>query len=172
VARSRALNGARRSAALLALAVLALATPRCARAQQERPRVHPEVRLDAFAARPNAAQLGAGVQLPLGYYARFGIVAAGGVREANDDIGGSARVDAIMRYMLDPFREARWGLSAGAGVSVRWDEGYGWRPYLALVVDLEGGRPRTTGWSPALQLGLGGGVRFGIGLRRGTRGFR
>jgi hypothetical protein len=43
-------------------------------------------------------------------------------------------------------------------------------PYLALVVDVEG--KSRNGVSPALQIGLGGGARIGLVLRRSSRVWR
>lgn len=123
----------------------------------------PEARVDLIAGAVTAVHAGVGVNIPAGYYARVGIVGAAGAR-LSGDAGASARVDAIARFLFDPFFEKRWGLSAGGGVSVRYDEGAGWRPFLALVVDLE---PPTRGpVIPAVQVGVGGGVRVGVALRK------
>ena len=76
----------------------------------------------------------------------------------------SGRVDAIARFLLDPFREMPLGLSLGGGVSVPYASGdTATRPYLTAVVDIEG--RRRGGLTPALQLGLGGGARVGLVLR-------
>ena len=141
-----------------------------AHAQQEPLRPYPEVRADAVVGRPNSALLGAGLQVPLGYYARFGLDASGGIARSNAESLGIARADAIVRFLLDPFRETKLALSAGAGVSVRYLEHDGVRPYLALLLDLEA--KRAAGITPALQVGLGGGLRLGMVLRWSSRAYR
>jgi hypothetical protein len=128
------------------------------------------VRVDVLGSDPTAVQLGAGVALPLGIYARLGLAAGAGVG-LGDATVGSGRAEGIVRFLLDPFAQSRWGVSGGAGLAVRHDAGVGTRASLTLVVDVEG-RPRAGGWIPALQLGLGGGVRGGLVLRRVTRGWR
>lgn len=126
---------------------------------------HPQLegRLDLIAGGVSAVHAGAGVNIPAGYYARVGLLAGAGAR-VSGDAGGSARVDAIARFLFDPFFEKRWGLSAGGGVSVRYDEGAGWRPFLAVVIDVEA--PTRGPVIPAVQVGVGGGVRVGVALRK------
>ena len=141
-----------------------------AHAQAEPLRPYAEVRAEAIIAEPNAAQLGAGVQLPLGFYARLGVDVSGGVARAHDASFATARGDAIMRFLLDPFRETPWALSAGAGVSVRYTDPSAWRAFLAVVIDVEG--RRAGGITPAFQVGLGGGVRLGVVLRTSSRAYR
>jgi hypothetical protein len=97
---------------------------------------------------------------------RAAFTAVGGVVGPGDWVGES-RYEATARFLLDPFREARYGLSFGAGVGVTdWDGR--WRPYLAVLSDLE--LRRRPGWTPAVQVGLGSGWRVGLALRksRGT----
>ncbi len=147
----------------LGTAVLLALAPAIAGAQALGAHPQPELRADLIAGAVSAAQAGVAVNIPAGYYARVGVVAAAGAR-LSGDAGGSARVDAIARFLFDPFFEKRWGLSAGGGVSVRYDEGAGWRPFLAVVVDLEA--PARGPLIPAVQLGVGGGVRVGVALRK------
>ena len=137
---------------------------------QEPLRPYPEIRAEAIIAQPNAGVIGAGLQIPLGFYARLGVDATGGVARSHDESFGTARGDVIMRFLLDPFREAPWALSAGAGVTVRYMDPHSWRALLAVVVDVEG--RRAGGVSPAVQVGLGGGVRLGVALRFSSRAYR
>ncbi len=131
--------------------------------------VKPEVRVDAITSRgATVLYAGGGVQIPAGYYARVGVIGAVGAPVQSGDRSMSGRLDVIGRFLFDPFREHAWGLSAGAGVSVRAATGDRVRPYLATVIDLEGQRS-PGGISPAFQLGLGGGVRVGAALRWGGR---
>ena len=80
-------------------------------------------------------------------------------------------MDAIGRFLLDPYREMPLGLSLGGGISVpvvRGDSQV--RPYLTAVVDVEG---RTRGpVTPAVQVGLGGGARVGVVMRLATGRWR
>ena len=136
-----------------------------AAAQQAPTRPYAEYRADAILNRANAAQLGGGIVLPLGVYVRLGIDAAGGVTWRSGQTFGSGRVDAIARFLLDPFRESRLGFSLGGGASAPIGSAEPSQPpYLTAVLDLEW--RRYGGTTPALQVGLGGGTRIGIVLRR------
>jgi hypothetical protein len=131
---------------------------------QERQHPYTEVRSDVVVARGNALEAGAALEIPLDYYVRLGLGASGGVARRDGATLGVARADVIARFLLDPFREVPWGLSLGGGLSVPVVAGDRAKPYLAIVMDVEG--PRRHGISPAVQLGLGGGARLGIALRR------
>jgi hypothetical protein len=123
-----------------------------------------EVRADVIAGRNHALQLGVAHLASPTYNVRLGVTAAGGVQrdEGRTRLGG--RVDAVARLLLDPFREVPLGVSLGGGLSVANVQQRGWRPYLVAVLDVEG--PRRADWVPAVQLGVGGGVRVGASLRR------
>ena len=159
------------------LAALTTLAP-VARAQVPRPTTQPELRLDGIFGHQPAVQLGAGVQIPMGYYARLGLDAAVGVAtEDRKARTGSAdappgpldgRVDLLVRFLLDPFRQSAFGLSLGGGVSARAEPGDRVRPRLLVAMDVEG-RRSARGLVPALQVGLGGGLRVGVVLRRGAR---
>ncbi len=154
------------------LVVTFLAAP-VARAQvQADIRIQPEVRVDAIAIGSRfAMQLGGGVQVPLGYYTRVGVIAAAGADLARFEQDASGRLDVVARFLFDPFRQSRWGVSAGGGVGLRARARDHVRPYLVAVADVEG--PRSVhGLSPAFQLGIGGGVRVGAALRWGTASAR
>ncbi|CAN5130435.1 hypothetical protein BH09GEM1_BH09GEM1_13540 [soil metagenome] len=131
--------------------------------------VKPELRADAITSRSQTVvQAGGGVEIPAGYYARVGVIGAVGAPLASVGRNLSGRLDVIARFLFDPFREHAWGLSAGAGVSMRVAEHDKVRPYLASVIDLEGPRG-ASGIAPAFQVGLGGGIRVGAALRWGGR---
>ncbi len=162
--------------ALLGLIVAMAAMPPDARAQiPESPGLMPEVRGDVMFGRQAAVQLGAGVQIPAGYYVRVGVDGAVGVRvnettpSTRHDLDG--RLDVLVRFLLDPFRQTRYGLSLGGGMSLRAEQGDRVRPVLLVAVDVEG-RRSTRGLVPAVQVGLGGGARIGVVLRRGAQGAR
>jgi hypothetical protein len=152
-----------------ALVVAALAAP--LHAQQPTTRLVPEVRVDAVGASPATVQGALGVEIPAGWYVRVGVIAgAGGSVEEGERVA-TGRLDILARFLLDPFRQSRWGFSAGGGVSLLAREGEQVRPQLLVALDLEGPLSRS-GVSPSIQVGLGGGVRAGIGLRWGRAGVR
>jgi len=166
----RARHLARRFARVLAAALVSSFAVSSLAHAQEPLRPYSELRADVIVAPMNSALLGVGEQFPLGYYTRFGLDVSGGVARKDDATFATARVDALMRFLLDPFRETGWALSAGAGVTVRYVAPDEWRPFLALVLDIEGKRAGPI--TPAFQLGLGGGVRLGVVLRGSRRAYR
>jgi len=130
-----------------------------------------ELRVDAIAGRGNTAQAGGGVVIPLGLYVRLGLDGAAGATWRDGSSRASGRVEAITRFTLDPFRESPVALSLGGGVMLPYVDGDAHlRPLLAAVVDLEGRRRRR--FTPALQVGVGGGVRVGLVLRASPRNAR
>ena len=159
----------RAGGATVATAALLAMVPDLARAQRQQIPVASEVRLDVLGGGPASVQGAVGVVIPSGYYVRIGVLAgAGATVEREGSSRAAGRVDVLARFVIDPFRQSRWGFSAGAGVSVRADPGDRARPQLLAVLDVEGRRARR-GFTPALQIGLGGGVRGGIGLRWSDR---
>ena len=163
---------AERLASLLSLVALVVAPPRARAQQRSTPR--PEIRVDAIDIRSRQTgtlHAGAGLGLPLGYYGRLDLVAAGGITRRLQVDNGSGRADVIGRFLVDPFREMRWGLSIGGGASVAYVAGDEVREYLVLVVDVEA-PPLRRAVVPAFQVGLGGGVRVGVVARRYRQGRR
>jgi hypothetical protein len=145
-------------------ASLFLATHAGASLGQAQPGRFAEYRMDAILGDGSTGQIGATAQLPLGYYVRLGLTGAAGLTRRGGMTATSGRLDVIARYLLDPYREVRWALSLGGGLSLPYvDGGRRVRPYATLVADLEG--PRRGPFSPALQVGLGGGARIGLMLR-------
>lgn len=137
------------------------------------PRSTPEARADVIFGRAPAVHVGAGIQVPAGYYVRVGVDAAAGVSTRSSPSTSRSvqsvdgRLDILTRFLLDPFRQSRFGLSVGGGLSLRAMRGDRVRPQLLVAVDVEG-RRWSSGLVPALQLGLGGGARMGVVLRRGA----
>ncbi len=125
-------------------------------------KVAPEVRLDGIIARVSALHLGAGFMMDAGTYVRTGVVAGVGFSRN----GLSGRIDAIARFHFDPFRQSRWGPYGGGGISGRFDSDEKGRAYLLLLFGLDG--PVYSGATPAFELGLGGGARIGVIVRRAT----
>lgn len=123
--------------------------------------LRPELRVDYIGAREHALHVGAGLSLPAGRYARLGF-AAGAGPGWGDGSYPSARIDGVVRFLVDPFRRSRLGFSAGGGLSARYDEHL--RGVALLFAEVEG--PGARGWIPFGGVGLGGGVRLSAGLRR------
>ena len=160
----------RLAVAAWAAAVAFVGAPGAWAQQPVAPRIAPELRVDVIAGHDAAIQVGAGIQVPAGYYARIGLDAAvgtpigTGVDSSRRGIDG--RIDLLARFLLDPFRQTAYGLSLGGGASLRAEHGERARPVLLVAIDIEG-RRSLRGLVPALQGGLGGGVRAGGFLRRG-----
>jgi hypothetical protein len=159
--------------ALVAALVCIVAGSASVRAQElAAPPAYAEYRADAIVTRGFAAEGGAGVVIPGGTYVRVGIDGAAGPTWRDGAVRAGGRVDVIGRFLLDPFREVPYGISLGGGVSVPYVQGDAHlRPYVTVVLDVEG-RRRRSGWTPALQLGLGGGARIGVVLRRSPQRYR
>jgi len=171
----------RRRCTTLAGFIVAGALAPSVQAQIPTPSMQPEARLDVIAGRQPAVQVGVGIQVPMGYYVRVGLDGAVGVatRDRKALIGSAdappgpldGRADLLVRFLLDPFRQSAYGLSVGGGLSARAEPGDRVRPRLLVAMDLEG-RRSSRGLVPALQVGLGGGVRIGVVLRRGAKVMR
>ena len=142
------------------------ASPARASAQSEpfKPAVQFEARLDVLGGPPAGAQAGVGANVAAGYYTRIGADLAAGASSHDGGVAACGRVDLAARYLLDPFHEFRWGPYAGGGITARWDGRANWRAGLLLLVGMEG--PAHAGWRTAVELGLGGGARLGLVLRR------
>jgi hypothetical protein len=161
-------------AACIAVFALVLSIPGAAPALAQMPTqaVQSEVRVDGIVARTSGVEAGYGVSIPAGIYIRTGLV--GGVGAGRH--GVESRADFISRFSLDPFRQSRWAPYGGAGLSGRFrstPDG-GAKAYLLVFVGLEGPLPygQVSGWVPAVEVGLGGGARVGLILRRGINGRR
>jgi len=138
---------------------------------QGRPASYAEYRADVIAGSATAAQAGGGLVLPFGVYVRTSLDGAIGATWRDGAARTSGRADVISRFLLDPFRETPIVLSMGGGVSVPYANGdTRVRPYLTVVVDVEGRQHGAI--TPALQVGLGGGVRLGVVLRTSPRAWR
>ena len=135
-------------------------------AQLPQQSVQTEWRIDGLFARTSGVEAGLGISVPTGIYVRNGVV--GGIGAGPHGVEG--RTDLLSRFSLDPFRQSRWALYGGGGISGRYrtHEDGGSHAYLLLFLGLEGPlrAGTTSGWVPAFEVGLGGGGRAGIILRR------
>jgi hypothetical protein len=164
---------AHQSLSLLVAACCVLAVDAvCSDAQAPQQAVQTEWRVDGIFARTSGVEAGLGVSIPSGIYVRTGFVGGVGVGRH----GAEGRTDLLSRFSLDPFRQSRWALYGAGGISGRYrtkDDG-GSRAYLLILVGLEGPLPlgETSGWVPMVEVGLGGGARVGVGLRKGINSRR
>jgi hypothetical protein len=173
------MNG--RLVAGLALMV-ALAESASAQSGPPLPRLMNEATVNARWSRDNAVELGWGFIIPTTSYLRTTLTAAGGYVRRDQRWMRESRYEATMRFLLDPFRQSRYGLSFGGGVGMTNSDGlFGrpnilgvapqrWRPYLAAHADLE--LRKTAGLTPAVQVGIGSGIRAGFVVRSATNRWR
>jgi len=154
------------------LTAVALVAPAAASAQRAEQKVQAEARVDGIFSEQAGVHAGLGLSVPAGLYVRTGLVLGAGVGRHGFD----ARTDFIGRFSFDPLRQSRWAPYAGAGVSARFNstaEGDA-KGYLLFFIGMEGpvrrGRPGSL--VPAFELGLGGGARIGVILRRGVHARR
>ena len=161
-----------KSVVLIVSLGLAGALPVDGSAQIVQQKVQSEVRLDAIFARSAGAEAAYGFTVPVGIYVRSGIVA--GIGTGRHGVEG--RTDFVSRFSFDPFRQTRWAPYGGAGLSGRYRSTLdgGDRAYLLVFLGVEGPLPlgELSGWVPALEIGLGGGARVGLILRRGVNARR
>jgi len=146
------------------------------------PRLMNEGGVNARWSRSNAAEAGFGLIIPASPYVRATVTAAAGYIWRDQTWARESRYEGTARFLLDPFRQSRYGLSFGAGVGTTNSDGlYGrpdpfgnrpqrWRPYLVLISDLE--LRQTAGLTPAVQVGIGSGIRAGLVLRSATNRWR
>ena len=124
----------------------------------------PEFRADVITSRDPTLQIGGGINVPAGIYARVGLTVAGGVAVRDRSVRSAARLDAHARFLLDPFREYPVGVYGMGGISVMYDGFERWRPRVTVGLGLESRARR--GHTTAFEIALGGGVRAGVVVRR------
>lgn len=134
------------------------------------PRAQPEVRADFVDARVPAAHVGVGVSVPASTYVRLGVVAAAGQAWPDGRRTVAGRIDGLARFVVDPQREFCWAPYASGGIGAIYDGEEHWRGVLIGALGIEG--PASGHIVPAFEVGFGGGVRVGIGLRRAMAGRR
>ncbi len=150
---------------MVALVIPALSHAQRAQSAVRPPRVRPSLRADAILARESGAQLGAGLAVAAAYNLRLGLDAGiGGVRRADGGVDAAGRVDLLARWLSDPFRQSKRAIHAGGGVGVLVRQGAAPRPVAIVTLGIEGTSDGP--WVPGVEVGLGGGVRAGVTLRR------
>ena len=164
------ITGARLVSALVGCGTLFTSLP--ANAQRAAPRaatsrvVVPAVRADLLLDRDAGAQLAAGAAIAVAYNLRLAAdLGVGGVRrEMNWRPTG--RLDLLVRWLSDPFRQSRWAINAGGGIGVRVEADRTSRTVAIVTIGVEArGDSR---WVRGVEAGMGGGFRLGATLRRST----
>jgi len=148
------------------LAILpGLAQAQRAQAAQRLARFRPSVRVDAILGQDAIGQVAGGMAIAAAYNVRVGLDAGiGGVRRPNGGAQAAGRVDLLARWLSDPFRQSRRALHAGGGIGILFEQGRAPRPVAIVTLGLEGTSDGP--WVPGVEIGLGGGVRAGLTLRR------
>ena len=129
-----------------------------------------ELRADHTIAKASRLEGSAGIVLPFGTYVRVALTGGAGVGGRGDDRFTAWRGDAVVRFQLDPFHQAKAGVYGGAGVAWLGGEGRDGTARLAIGAGVE--LPEWGPVTPALELGLGGGTRVGLALRSASRRWR
>ena len=150
--------------------VLAL-TPTRATAQGQLQKWQPEAHLELLAARSTALHFSVGANVIAGDYVRLGLLGGMGARRVHDSTRASGRIDVVGRFHLDPFRQYKRGFYAGGGGTWLFDDGLAPRVRVLLVLGYEGSEARSTLITGA-EVGVGGGVRIGVTIRRARDGAR
>ena len=132
--------------------------------------IQPEARVDFIDARAAAAHIGVGFSVPAGTYVRLGLVGAAGQSWHHGESSGAGRVDALVRFVVDPLREFRWAPYVAGGVGGIYDRSEAWRAVLVGALGIEG--PASGSIVPAIEIGFGGGARVGVAIRRAMPGRR
>lgn len=125
-----------------------------------------EVRADAIvASRVTRAHVGVGATRALARNLELQVVIGGGVsvRDGAEENATSGRGDLLARFAPLPADRQGWSAYVAGGVSTMVERGTRGRAVLALLVGVEGGRAR--GRRGFFELGLGGGLRAGAGVR-------
>jgi hypothetical protein len=128
--------------------------------------VLPELRVDGFVGRAAGVQLGTGVVLDAGFYTRLALLVAGGAeRRPGGGVAGTGRAEAVVRFQTDPLRKSNPGVYFGGGLGIRHTASGPTRGVLVGLVGFEGSY-RHSHLVPAVELGVGGGARVGVAVRR------
>lgn len=157
--------------ARLIAAALACALPAAVLAQSYAfvPRIQPELSAGYLGGAVPRGVLGIGMNVPADYPVRVaGTVAFEPALKAGDP--SAVRVEAVGRFLGDPFRETRWGPYVGAGLGATFAQGDHGRASIVAVTGAE--LPGRQGWRPSLEVGIGGGVRAQVVLRHARRNGR
>lgn len=134
-----------------------------------------EARLELIAAGGSTVQGGGAALWPVSPYLSLGALAAAGVTRGREASAGdlaarasrpSGRGELLARFTPDPWSDARWRPYGQASVGVLAVHGGGrGRALVAAAVGVERVPRGATGLRPALEVGVGGGLRVALALR-------
>lgn len=127
-----------------------------------------EARLEVIAGRTTEWHVSAGANAALGLYTRLALLTGVGVRHLTGAWRRSAHVDALARFQLDPLLQFKYGAYVGGGGTLLADDGAPARVRTLVVLGVEGA-PTRGRWIAGFELGLGGGARLGVTLRRARK---
>ena len=130
-------------------------------------RWRPSLRVDALIDRDPGAQVALGVAAPVDYNVRLALDAGVGGVHRTAGVAAAGRLDLTVRWLSDPFRQARWAINVGGGIGERFEAHRGPRTVAIVALGIEG--PGDGAWVPGVEMGLGGGVRAGVTVRRAPR---
>lgn len=153
------------SAILLAAAAGQVSAQRAAGASAGAP-VIVEARGDLFAARNTTFQLGVAALWPVSPFLSVGGVVGAGVTRgpaAAGDESVSGRAELVARFTPDVAPTARWRLYGQATAGVLAVRGKTGRALVSVSMGVE--RTSVGPVRPAVELGLGGGLRVAVALR-------
>ncbi len=124
-----------------------------------------EARADLLAARNTTFQLGVAALWPVSPFLSVGAVGGAGVtRPAAGDERASGRAELVARFTPEPAPTARWRLYGQATAGVLAVRGSTGRAMVSVSMGVE--HVSVGAVRPAIELGLGGGLRVAITLRR------
>lgn len=136
-------------------------------AAPRRPAPRVEGRAEAILARSSSFQLGAAALWPASPYLQLGAAAAAGMTRGPDaadrDAAASSRAEGLARFTLEPDPGARWRLYGQATAGVLWVRGQAGRALVGVALGVE--HAPVGAFRPALELGMGGGLRLALALR-------
>lgn len=167
---------------IVACAVVLAAAPLRGQSGPPLPRMTNEARIDGRWSRYTSVEAGWSLIIPAGVYVRTALTAATGYTRREGEWERDSRYEGTARFVLDPFRQARYGLSIGGGLGLTNSEGLfsepdvlgqqfeRWRPFLVLLADLE--LRQSPGLTPAIQVGIGSGIRVGLVVRSAASRWR
>lgn len=161
-------SGARRHRHVGALLLLLAPLLSCAAQRAAPPArpmlLRPALRLDALIDREPGAQFALGMAVASAYNIRLEFDAGVGGVSRSQGWTSTGRFDLLARWLSDPFRQSHWGISAGAGIGQRLEAHRTAATVAIVTLGVEG--PSDGRWVPGVEIGLGGGFRAGLTVRR------
>jgi hypothetical protein len=138
--------------------------------EPQRRRILPELRADVMTGDVVSAQMGAGVHITSGTYARVALLGGYGRAWNDEQDGASYRMEVQGRFHLDPLRTTRFGLYGIGGIVTSHDPFANWQSRLVLGAGVE--LPAYARATLAVEAALAGGLRLSVATRRVPLGRR